>query len=680
MKRSLLLIFLLTFTVHAEPPSAIPGDGIGDTQPEESVAYGQAVESEEGGMLDKLRETEPVKSQYTSCTSEKQNDSSAFATTYPGGMGDCVWSKLDDTQKEQVQQMVEFAQEDESGRTPAGQEEDKKQFDGVNLVNAKRTQLDPVDEKVQEFFAKKIVEGLYGDGSDNKRTLVKHDNFYQLYKSRLSKNILEAISSFCVEAIPVSKTISDRNGSGKTAKFTGFVIPQASSTTGSVKLRKLVRKWNIENMQHTMSAQGNGPAQNTAQAIWNACMVNIDRICTETGNICATKGPDGQCQEKINGSISSSYNDRDKVYLSDRMNSGGNGPVSIDDLIKKMHQASGAQGTAPAFDPRASETETKGKACQVSQYLKGARQSLAALEKLDEKMEEKRKGGAVIGYQMEVCKGVEKGKCKDRGEVDNYNAGDKEKGIDSLTTLTSKEAAEESGMKDAQKGLEEEYKKCKESQDEETCKKFLATNRTEQEGIVDEYDIRSRAMLAKIEKLKKEKSKDGLTQYLKEEGYSEDQISEMTSDDAKVEKLWTSIEEKYKNARKNLVDSMRRRMEGNTTKKDEQIVFSGQDNDKGAIDTIAAELTDKTDRYADLVHFNNIVSGYLEVGSGDEAKRNTASLFAEIESAGEGRQEAAAEVRRAANEAGISDERDNENTDPASLGIEEINEHILNHD
>ena len=363
------------------------------------------------------------------------------------------------------------------------------------------------------------------------------------------------------------------------------------------------------------------------------------------------------------------------------MNSGGSGPISIEKLIEIMHQDSGgAPGTEPRFNKAVSERETKGKACQVSQYLKGARQSLGALEKLDEKMDEKRQGEAVIGYQMEVCKDVSKGKCKNKGEIESYNAGDKEKGIDALTTLTSTEAVEESGMKDAQKGLEEEYKKCKDNQDEDTCKKFLATNRTEQEGIIDEYDIRSQAMLAKIQKLKREKSKDGLTQYLKEEGYSEDQISEMTNDDAKVQKLWTSIEEKYQNARKNLVKSMRKRMEGSTTKKDDQIVFSGSGSDSVAIDTIAAELTDKTDRYADLVHFNNIVSGYLQVGSGSDAKRNTASLFAEIESASKDRKDAASDVRRAANEAGISDDRDDENTDPASLGIDEINENILNYE
>jgi hypothetical protein len=124
---------------------------------------------------------------------------------------------------------------------------------------------------------------------------------------------------------------------------------------------------------------------------------------------------------------------------------------------------------------------------------------------------------------------------------------------------------------------------------------------------------------------------------------------------------------------------MRKRMEGSTTNEDDKIDFS-DDDDSSAIDTIAAELTDKTDRYADLVHFNNIVSGYLQVGSGSDAKRNTASLFAEIESASKDRKDAASDVRRAANEAGISDDRDDENTDPASLGIDEINENILNYE
>ena len=254
MKVSFLSLIILIFAFHVDAmDSSIPADGIGDTEPEETVAYGQAVENEEGGMLEKLRETEPVKSQYASCQQERE-DPVKFGI-YPDGMAGCVWSKLDQSQKEQVQRMVEFIEKDENGRTPAGQEENKKQFDSVSLVNSKRAQLDPVDEKVQEFFAKKIVDGLYGDGSDNKRTIVKHDNFYQLYKTRLSKNILEAISSFCVEAIPIETILNDNEPSGKTAKFTGFVIPQATSTVESVKLRKLIRKWNIENMQHTIPPQ-----------------------------------------------------------------------------------------------------------------------------------------------------------------------------------------------------------------------------------------------------------------------------------------------------------------------------------------------------------------------------------------------------------------------------------------
>lgn len=693
MKYFFLLTFLLSYSIHAVD-SSTPGDGIGNTEPEAPKAYGQAVETEDdGGILEKLREHNLIKPKYDTCLQEKERNSfpngDTFATRYPGGLGDCVWTQLPESEREQVQELVAQVQEAENGRAPAGQNEEKKEFDGVNLVNTKRTTLDPVDEKVKEFFAKKIIDGMYGTEA-GKKVVVDHENFYSLYKSRISKNILEAISSFCVEAMPVSGSATTPDGS-KSVPVSGFIIPQSTDPVKSVELRKLARKFNIENMKES-TQDSDGNPMNLAQSIWTSCMTNIDKVCTEKVMACKTKPAKkgDPCTDKFPVKLDESfYNGAvTEVEGSKRFDKANSDPsakknVGVQTVLDEIHKANGGQNSAPQYDVSASFTETTGKACQVSQYLKGARQSLKALEKVDEKLAVNR-GKKSDRIQMTVCKSVEKGKCKEQGELKDYDSGDKEKGIDALTTLTSKEAVEESGMKDAGKELAQEFKeKCKDAEDEEACKKFLATNRKEQEAMVDEYDIRSRAMLGKIEKLKKSKDKAGLEKYLREEGYTDDQISEMIKDDAKVEKLWATIEEKYKNARENLVESMRKRLEGNTTKKDGEVTFSaqnGQKDDKTAIDTIAAELTDKTDRYADLVHFNNIVSGYLEVGEGSDAKRNTASMFAELESAGEARKDSVQGIRDAATAAGISDTRENENSDPASLGISEINEHILDHD
>ncbi len=698
MKAYLLLIFIYSFNVHANDSTAIAGDGIGDTQPEESRAYGQAVEGEgeTGGILDKLRDTEPVKGAYANCKDMSENRPQEFAKLFDtsanpnaetksgNGMGECIWSSLDDSQKEQVQQLVEYAQEAQDGRAPAAEDE-KKQFDSVNLVNTKRVELDPVDEKVKEFFAKKIVDGLYGT-DNSKKTVVDHENFYQLYKSRISKNILEAISSFCVEAIPVvgQGVIKGSPNAQPAYQVRGFIIPQSSNSADNIKLRKLARKFNIDNMKEP-STGSDGKPTNLAQSIWTSCMTNIDKVCTERGSGCKQNiGAGQECTDPAIADLNRSfYTSSRKVVGSTRFDTASPANnVTVMTLINELHRKSGATGPVPTFDPGASFTETTGKACQVSQYLKSARQSLKALEKVDEKLAVNR-GKQSDRIQMDVCTSVENGKCKDKGTLEDYNSGDEKRGIDAITTLTSKEAVEESGMKDASKELSEEFKKCKDDQDEETCKKFLATNRKEQEDMLAEYSIRSRAMLGKIEKLSKSKDKEGLKQYLKEEGYTEDQITEMTKDDTKVQKLWATIEEKYKNARKNLIDSMKKRLDSTTTNQDGQVVFTAgnnQQDDTAAIDTIAAELTDKTDRYADLVHFNNIVSGYLEVGEGDNAKRNTASMFAELEGASENFKDDTDRVREAASQAGISDTREDENTDPASLGISEINEHILDHE
>ncbi|MCO4795010.1 MAG: hypothetical protein KC493_14940, partial [Bacteriovoracaceae bacterium] len=497
---------------------------------------------------------------------------------------------------------------------------------------------------------------------------------YTLYKSRISKNVLETISAFCMEAVPVEK-----------GGVTSFLIPHAkgpNSAKKDVELRKAARAWNLANMSKTTEK-----GKNVANSVWEMCMGKINNVCTEKSVTCSVAKDDkGQCPPGKN--TNETKLDFDSFYK-----------TAINDVPFSKYQRPDSSSTSLIgaigkyidpnsrvsqrdFNTEASYQATTGSACKVSQYLKGSRQTLKALEKLTNKLDERNsKGGNVIGLDLKVCDGkVNKDGCKAKDSIKEYDSGDKETGIDSLTTMTSKEAVEGSGMKDAQKELADEFKKCKESGDEETCKKFLATNRKEQEAMLAEYEIRSKAMVGKLEKLEKSTGKDEITKYLKEEGYSDEQISSMLENPDKVKKLKTEIKEKYATSRKNLINEMKRKLDGGTTKKDGQIDVK---EDAAAIDTIAAELTDKTSRYRDLVHFNNIVSGYLAIGEGEDAKRNTASLFRELEDvdgSDQAAQTAKDGITQAASEAGISDDREDENKDPASLGVDEINEHILDHE
>ncbi|MCO4795259.1 MAG: hypothetical protein KC493_16190, partial [Bacteriovoracaceae bacterium] len=194
MKYLVLLCIFFCLGAFAEG-DAIPGDG---TQPDDSGSYGQEHETE-NDMFGKLRDHNLVKKHYDSCMSRFKKDPKDFANTYAKdavkpetdfekssagglGLGDCIWSQLDDSEKETVQEMVEYMEKDENGqnRQPAANEENNnKEYEGVSLISSKSIKLDPVDQKVQDFFAKKLVDGLYGTDKD-KSQMVKHDNFYTL--------------------------------------------------------------------------------------------------------------------------------------------------------------------------------------------------------------------------------------------------------------------------------------------------------------------------------------------------------------------------------------------------------------------------------------------------------------------------------------------------------------------
>jgi thymidylate synthase len=94
--------------------------------------------------------------------------------------------------------------------------------------------------------------------------------------------------------------------------------------------------------------------------------------------------------------------------------------------------------------------------------------------------------------------------------------------------------------------------------------------------------------------------------------------------------------------------------------------------DKTLLSSIKTDLSTRTEDLKNLVHFNNIVSSYLNISEGDgESKtltRNTASLYAEVNSMNE----KDSKVLRENIEKSKKDLKENQTT--ADLKVEDINE------
>lgn len=265
------------------------------------------------------------------------------------------------------------------------------------------------------------------------------------------------------------------------------------------------------------------------------------------------------------------------------------------------------------------------KACLVMDFVKAGRKNLI-ISTQQKKFYEGLIGGgersiASIATNMKV--------------VDN----EKDLSADKLTQITSGDIDKDFKNKDNQnenisktnKKIEEEANDCMGPDGEMTtknkCAKFLDVNKTKNTEAVTEFGLRQ---FAKEETLaEKLEEKGTVGSYLKEEGYTEDQVKGLTSTE-NIEEVKKKIKDRF-NAEKNaIIEEMAAKITGKTTIADGSIAKG----DKTALGKIKEDLKTRNDDLKNLVHFNNIVASYLNIseGSGKSLKvtRNTASLFAEV--------------------------------------------------
>ena len=306
------------------------------------------------------------------------------------------------------------------------------------------------------------------------------------------------------------------------------------------------------------------------------------------------------------------------------------------------------------------------RACVVTDYVKAARQNLiilATIEKAWDNVKKEKKGGRFI--------------------VENIVEYDGKKD-DDLTSISSNELLNTSGFKEANENLAKNLEeRCLKGGEEDECAQYISQNKEELEKLLGEYRLRSFLVQKKVEDMKKE----DIENYLKDEGYSEEQIALKLQDEDAIKE---QITKNYRERREKLIAHLQSKIIESSVEKGTNF-----DASKRKLEAIHQELLARPERYKQLVHFNNIVSGYLSFESSETQKnqerRNIQSIVRELkdsayavpEAEGKGRSPVAADPfqqRKESIEQELEDDgggAPEQKSEGIYLGVERINETLL---
>lgn len=247
------------------------------------------------------------------------------------------------------------------------------------------------------------------------------------------------------------------------------------------------------------------------------------------------------------------------------------------------------------------KNEAKNRACLVTRELKDLRQNLL--------------------YSTAVIDQIEKNKVAgaDRGTgVDIYHSSQAPEGktVDDLTSLTSGEL-ERSGFAAENEVMEKELKeKCVANAEDPVCKQYLHSDdeKKKLEELSAEAELRGKMVAENFTNM----SDENFKKYLLEEGRTTEEVEKIMNDKKAMAQIKDSIQKQYDAEKDALIKKMKDRMgvRSSPATKDNPTA-------KPDISKISKEIADRTKNYAQLVQFNNIVSGYLKVG--DDSSDNAAT-------------------------------------------------------
>jgi hypothetical protein len=612
---------------------------------EETSGYYQQ-QDDELDQLSKLMEIPDIKKVKKVCETENATD-----------LGTCIWGKVkkDPALSEKVQALMDETLEEHEGIS---------QHESVKVVSLKNDDSESI-KALEKFYAEKLSKELFGESAPGStqdlsksktEEIIDHKKFNKIFENQMTKNILSAVSTYCIEADLDHKS--------------GFPVVKPD-----LKDRQKQRKENIKSLsgpdQDSTDDNGNTikvSALKKSSSNWQNCMLDIQYVCH------------GGKKQKINPDDGKFVRRDDGTIVTERFSKSG----FEDDKEVDVYDYS------------------KTRACEVTNYLKIAKQNLKALEKISAGYEELASGSSYGLEGKDINKKViAKEIVLDKGKLDN------------ITSTTSNEFVNEAGFAGKTNDDLANLEKCIKLKDkvndsepdeyefvggaQETCKKYLNTDHESVEKIKLEHDLRQRALAAKVEKLK-DGSEDEIKQFLIDQGRDEESIEEDLKN-VDFEVLREQITNRFAAEKEELIKSLNQKLEKQTSSSAGAIDLNpngGTGSDLEKLSKIHEELSAKTESYAQLIHYNNMVTGLLEIKDDKgKSRRNTASVTREMENNAfseknieglnvEDKQGYISNTENleevVAREDISESSSDSESETSTTIGVKKINEEVLNYD
>ncbi len=492
MKYLSLIIIYFSFNTFAAPAAEVYMDTLKESNPQ----------------LAKALEIDGVDVIYQKCMS----DGSSLVNGVVDGekLMTCVWNdveKNNDLKEQVIQNLKSNIAPEVKDEVASSRYQDKATMTSLN--KNKSASLLALEKHLQ----KQLEDALYGERVGGEKNLYKRERgasqnvFFNLFKSQLGKNVINILSSYCIE----SEMIDNKY----------FLIPLSSQD------QEIVKTSNIKGLAQTKTdASGNQILQSAAT--WNACVGTIQHHCYQTNDI-KEMGADG-----VLTSTGISYS-KDKM---------------IDGC--KDADASGAEKFHNGSCDDVVNYTVK-RACEVTEYISRARKSLDANEKILAGMDKLNMGRdptAVESYS-------------------DKNAKTKIDELTSLTSNQLVESGALAAAKEEGTEFENCYKDGA-IQDAEACKDFLQTNRDEKLTELTEYKLNSEASIDEINKLTLD-DEEKIQKILIEDGYNEADAKKLASNEDILKEIKNRYKQKEEALQKSVIDQINKitsKKEGEVTELD----------------------------------------------------------------------------------------------------------------
>lgn len=446
----------------------------------------------------------------------------------------------------------------------------------------------------EDALRERLKDILFNKNDKTGLKVINHSDFTNFHKSQLSKNIINVLSEYCLDADPEN----------------GFLVPKEKSMGSFNQID--VRKKNMERLSIFAGDK------TVANSVWSICATGLQEICapeTTTDNRLA-KNNEPCLQLSKQGLITN--NDLKYCQLqrsSCELVASDLGGQAVNSCVINGYNnsqfkinVSNFKTFKQNFDENISYSRQR--ACMVVSYLKNTQKALLATESIEKEWKNRKRDND--GWN--IAKSTKKYKVDDIVNIASRELDSKK--FDSLKDEEDKKLADiNECIKDP-------------SKISETCKDIMIDLEKNDEEVLQKTFLLQAKNDKIIEKVKKG-SLDELKDILTESG--------MKLDDKEVKlrekELREKIAKRYESEKEALIDSYREKFNDLTISKTSANGATNANTlNVNKLQKIKEEIEGKSSDFKQLIHFTNIIAGYLEFGDGKKTQgKNTQSLKRELE-------------------------------------------------